>query len=225
MLSTNRPHIHRAVCWFAWRNQTGKKRSLPHQHSQSTVPAIEWLFSPLFPLFFFFFDFCSVLQLFSVTKHPASRPLTLVSKQTERERVQGKGVMAGWGWWCGCEGEGWTRLLLLVTQTWLRASTSTMFALPHSLPPTERLSLPLSSAHALPPSLSPTEPVLCLHSALSKLLFWLKEVVVWPDGSVFSSDSTLSGSVGRMLVGALSGFKSGVVESSRLEGGLGRQQV
>lgn len=166
MLSTNRPHIHRAVCWFAWRNQTGKKRSLPHQHSQSTVPAIEWLFSPLFPLFFFFFDFCSVLQLFSVTKHPASRPLTLVSKQTERERVQGKGVMAGWGWWCGCEGEGWTRLLLLVTQTWLRASTSTMFALPHSLPPTERLSLPLSSAHALPPSLSPTEPVLCLHSAL-----------------------------------------------------------
>lgn len=101
----------------------------------------------------------------------------------------------------------------------------TMFALPHSLPPTERLSLPLSSAHALPPSLSPTEPVLCLHSALSKLLFWLKEVVVWPDGSVFSSDSTLSGSVGRMLVGALSGFKSGVVESSRLEGGLGRQQV
>lgn len=109
-------------------------------------------FSPL--SFLFFFDFCSVLQLFSVTKHPASRPLTLVSKQTERERVQGKGVMAGWGWWCGCEGEGWTRLLLLVTQTWLRASTSTMFALPHSLPPTERLSLPLSRAHALPPSLS-----------------------------------------------------------------------
>lgn len=85
---------------------------------------------------------------------------------------------------------------------------------------------PPSLARARPaPFPFPTEPVLCLHSALSKLLFWLKEVVVWPDGSVFSSDSTLSGSVGRMLVGALSGFKSGVVESSRLEGGLGRQQV
>lgn len=56
MLSTNRPHIHSAACWFTWRNQT-EKRSLPHQHSQSTVPAIEWL--PPSSFFFFFFDFCS----------------------------------------------------------------------------------------------------------------------------------------------------------------------
>lgn len=70
--------------------ETEQKRSLPHQHSQSTVPAIEWL--PLFslPLLIFFFSFflqpwavsdsplfSSLLQLFSVTEHPASRPLTL----------------------------------------------------------------------------------------------------------------------------------------------------
>lgn len=49
-----------------------------------------------------------------------------------------------------------------------------MFVLPHSLPPTEWLTLPLT----LPPSLFSSKSVLCFHS-LSKLLFWLEEVVVW----------------------------------------------
>lgn len=44
--------------------------------------------------------------------------------------------------------------------------------------------------------------------SLSELLFWLKKAVVWPDGAVFSSGSTLSGSVGRGFAGSfLSGFK------------------
>lgn len=63
-------------------------------------------------------------------------------------------------------------------------------ALPHSTP----FTFPLSFAGTLSLSLS------------LKLVFWLKEVVVWSGGAVFSSDSVLSGPVGRRTVGALEWF-------------------
>lgn len=151
--------------------ETDQKRSLPHQHSQSTVPAIEWL--PLFslPLLIIFFlppalgcvwftpVLLSIAALFCCWASSHSSP---VSKQTGgRERVQGRGWVRG---------RDKTRLLLLVTQTWLRANTSTMFVPPHSLPPTEWLTLPL----ALPPSLFPSKSVLCLHSLSQSCYFGWK---------------------------------------------------
>lgn len=137
MLSTNRPHIHSAACWFTWRNRTEKGPCLINIPTAQSL-LLSGFFPPLFPLFF---DFCSSSGLCQI--HPCSplycnpffcyqassqSPLDSVSKQTGRERVQGRGLGRG-----GRQ----TRLLLLVTQTWLTANTSTMFVLPHSLPPTE----------------------------------------------------------------------------------------
>lgn len=110
ILSTNRPHIHSAACWFAPPNSRGREN----------VPI-----SSVFPKHGPSFRGASP---HSASKHPASRLLTLFPGNLG-ERTSAKAGGGG----------GRTRLLLLVTQTWLSANTSTMFMLPRSLPPTEWL--------------------------------------------------------------------------------------
>lgn len=94
------------------------------------------------PLALSLFTPCSPLLLqpfFCFQASTASRPLDSVSKQFGRKNECKAGAGAGAAW-CVCVGGlvgDETRLLLLVTQTWLGANTSTMFMLPHSLPPTE----------------------------------------------------------------------------------------
>lgn len=165
-------------------------------------------FSPSSPFFFWFLLqpwavsdsplFSFLLQLLSVTKHPASHPLTLFpSKLGESECEAGGGGRGGQ-----------TRLLLLVTQSWLWANTSTMFVLPHSLPPTEWLTLPL----ALPPSLSPSKSVLRLHSFSQSYYFGSKGGGLAWWGSVFFLIQLCVAQWGGGWWELWSGFKSGIEE-------------
>lgn len=166
MLSTNRPHIHSAACCFTWRNWTKK---VPASSTFPKHSPCYWVASPLFSPSF---DYLFFLQPWAVSDSPLSSSIAAlfccwasshsspVFKQTGRERVR----VRGRGW---VRGRDKTRLLLLVTQTWLRANTSTMFVLPHSLPPTEWLTLPL----ALPlPFSHPSLSSACTHSLKAAIL-------------------------------------------------------
>lgn len=200
MPSTNRPHIHSAACWFTWRKRT-EKRSLPHQHSQSTVPAIEWLFS-LLSLFFLIFApalscvwFTPVLLSIATPlcyQASSQSPLDSVSKQTGRERVRGR----GWG-------EGRTDKATSVSDTIMALSQHQYHVCAPSFSASHRVIDP-------PPRLAPFPfPIqVCPSPALilSKLLFWLKRWWFGLMGLCLFPDSTLCGSVGRGLVGALEWF-------------------
>lgn len=59
---------------------------------------------------------------------------------------------------------------------------------------------------ALPPFPFPVQVCPLPALTLSELLFWLKEVVVWPDGAVFSSFYSIWLSGGGRLVGAFEWF-------------------
>jgi len=114
--------------------------------------------------------------------------------------VQGRGVWA-WEW-----GEGETDKATSVSDTNVAQSQHQDDVCAPSFSASHRVIDPPPFSPP-PPSLFPVQVCPLPALALSKLLFWLKEVVVWPDGAVFSSDSTLPGSVGWRLLGALSGFK------------------
>lgn len=198
MLSTNRPHIHSAACWFIG----GKDFfflfffKIPASSTFPKQSPFYWVPFPLFCLSLaLFLDFCpgpglclihprflrSVAALFCYRACSQS-PLDSVSKQTGSERV-----------WRG-GGSRHTRLLLLATQTWLGANSSTMLVLPRSLPPTEWLSLHVPSAVFSPP----TKLALRMFSLPQSCYFawkrWCFSLM-----ELFSSESTLSGSVGRRL--------------------------
>lgn len=180
MLSTNRPHMHSAG-------------SSPHQHSQSPcywVPP-----PPPFLFFFFWFShqlwavsvclplFFSQSQLFSVTRHPACHLLPLFPGKL-REWVHGKGQRQG-----GLEGWFGIDKATSVSDTNMASEPTAVLCcapLLSCLPQRDWASfcpdlLALSIHVCPPPALTP-----------SKLLFWLKQTVVWSGGALFSSKSALS---------------------------------
>lgn len=135
--------------------------------------------------------FSSPLQLFSVTKHPASHPLTLFpSKLGESECKAG-----GWG-------RGEIDKATSVSDTNMAQSQHQYYVCAPSFSASHRVidPPPCPAPFPFPVQVCPL-PALTLKAAILA-----EKVVVWPDGAVFSSDSTLSASVGRGLVGAFEWF-------------------
>lgn len=141
----------------------------------------------------------SLLQLSSVTKHPASHPLTLFpSKLGESGCKAGVGVGGG-----RRGGVGGVDKATSVRDTNMAGSQHQYYVYAPSFSASHRVidPPPCPASFPLPcPSLSSA----CSHSLKAAIL--AKKVVVWPDGVVFSPGSPLSGAVGRGLVGASEGF-------------------
>lgn len=186
--------------------EANRKRSQPHQHSQSTVPAIEWLFSPL-SLFLIFAPALScvwftpvLLSIANPLCYQASSqsPLDSVSKQTGRERVRGR----GWG-------VGRTDKATSVSDTNMAPSQHQYHVCAPSFSAShEWLTLPL----ALPPSLSPSKSVLCLHSLSQSCYFGSKGGGLAWWGSVFFLIQPCVAQWGGGWLELWSGFKSGIEE-------------
>lgn len=195
MLSTNRPHIHSAACWFILKNQT-EARSLVNQHSQSTVTAIDWLFPSSIYLFWFLLQlwapppFSSVLYCSSFLL-PSIRPVTpWLCFQAKWERVS-----AWWGVEAGGGGLGWSRQGHFCY--WHKHGSepkpvlccTASFSASHGVIEPPFCPSPFSFPNQVCPLLALT---------LSKLVFWLKEVELWSGGALFHwfSSVWLSGEEG-----------------------------
>lgn len=182
--------------------------SLPHQHSHSTVPSY-WGNPPApHPLLF---DFCTSPGLFlfspllsspfaTLFLFPSIQPVApwlCFQAIWEKERARGR----GWSWGgsvCLCGGLGGRDKATSVSDTNMAQSQHQYYVYAPSFSASHRVTDP-PHPPATRPAPIPSPIQVCPQPALSlsELLFWLKKAVVWPDGAVFSSSSTLSGSVGR----------------------------
>ena len=211
MLSTNRPHIHSAASWFTWRNQTGEggvpaSSTFPKHSSSYWVPPLPspfLIFAPALSCVWFTSVLLSIATLFCYQASSQS-PLDSVSKQTGKERVQGRGWgRPGWGLW-GVD------KATSVSDINMAQGQRQYYVYAPSFSASNRVIDPPTTT-TLSPSLSPSKSVLCLHSlSLSCYFGWGSSGLAWW-GCVFFP--LYSVSVGRRLLGAFECFKSGTVES------------